>query len=362
MAAEIMQSSPMLVAGGAGFLGSHLCERLIGQGRPVLCVDNFVTGELHNIARLMEDSRFRLQRHDVSDPFEVAALGGIFNLACPASPVHYQADPIRTTMTSVRGTYNLLEIARSAGVRILQASTSEVYGDPAIHPQSEAYWGHVNPTGLRACYDEGKRCAESLCFDYQRKHDVEVRVARIFNTYGPGMQIGDGRVVSNFIVQALRNQPLTIYGNGDQTRSFCYVDDLVEALLAFMDAPRGLRSPMNLGNPEEFTVLELAELVIELTGSHSRMIFLPLPHDDPTQRCPNIELARQQLDWNPRVRLREGLTRTILYFERMLEHQRSRVRKGIKVAPVQGSGTAGKVAAETAGLGPGVLEISHVRR
>jgi UDP-glucuronate decarboxylase len=362
MAVEFVQSSCMLVAGGAGFLGSHLCERLIGQDRPVLCIDNFVTGEPHNIVHLTGNSRFRLQRHDISEPLDVAGIGGIFNLACPASPVHYQADPIRTTMTSVRGAYNLLEIARRAGVRILQASTSEVYGDPAIHPQTEAYWGHVNPTGVRACYDEGKRCAESLCFDYQRKHGVQVRVARIFNTYGPGMQIDDGRVVSNFIVQALRNQPITIYGTGEQTRSFCYVDDLIDALLAFMDAPGGIKSPMNLGNPEEFTVLELAEIVIDLTGSRSRMSFLPLPHDDPTQRRPNIDLARQQLGWTPRVPLREGLTLTIHHLERMLTRQRTRIRKGMKAAPGASARPAAEIAPQTDGVGQGILEISHVRR
>jgi UDP-glucuronate decarboxylase len=363
MAAEFTQSYPLLVAGGAGFLGSHLCERLLRQDRPVLCVDNFVTGELHNIAHLRDDPRFTLQQHDISDPLEIREVGGIFNLACPASPVHYQADPIRTTMTSVRGAYNLLEIARLTGVRILQASTSEVYGDPAMHPQLEAYWGHVNPTGLRACYDEGKRCAESLCFDFQRKHAVRVRVARIFNTYGPGMQVADGRVVSNFIVQALRNQPITIYGSGEQTRSFCYVDDLIEALLAFMDAPDSVKSPMNLGNPGEFTVLELAQLVIELTGSRSRMIFLPLPHDDPTQRCPNIDLARQQLGWKPRVPLREGLERTIQYFERMLSKQRQlRTRKTIKGAAGDGARAAVNVVPEAAAIGAGLLEVSHVRR
>jgi UDP-glucuronate decarboxylase len=257
----------------------------------------------------------------------VSGIRGIYNLACPASPVHYQADPVRTTMTSVRGAHNLLEMARSSHVPMLQASTSEVYGDPAIHPQSESYWGHVNPTGVRACYDEGKRCAESLCFDYQRKHAVDVRVARIFNTYGPGMQVGDGRVVSNFIVQALRNEPITIYGRGEQTRSFCYVDDLIDALLAFMDAPAGIRSPMNLGNPDEFTILELAELVIELTGSRSRAVFLPLPHDDPTQRCPDIGLAHQQLGWRPRVALREGLARTIIFFDSVLQREHSAARK-----------------------------------
>lgn len=318
MASELKQSPPVLVAGGAGFLGSHLCERLVQRGCAVLCMDSFITGELTNVMHLTRETSFLVHRHDISEPFEVSEVGAIFNLACPASPVHYQADPIHTTMTSVRGTYNLLEMARRRHARMLQASTSEVYGDPAVHPQSESYWGHVNPTGLRACYDEGKRCAESLCFDYHRRHDVDVRVARIFNTYGPGMQVGDGRVVSNFIVQALRNEPITIYGKGEQTRSFCYVDDLIEALLAFMDAPSQVLSPMNLGNPEEFTIRDLAELVVELTGSRSPTRFLPLPHDDPTQRCPNIDLARAQLGWRPRIRLREGLVRTIDYFDRVL--------------------------------------------
>jgi UDP-glucuronate decarboxylase len=319
MASELKQSRSVLVAGGAGFLGSHLCERLVQRGLQVLCVDSFITGELMNVTHLARHASFLVHRHDISEPFEVSDVGAIFNLACPASPVHYQADPIHTTMTSVRGTYNLLEMARRKNARMLQASTSEVYGDPAVHPQPESYWGNVNPIGVRACYDEGKRCAESLCFDYHRKHDMEVRVVRIFNTYGPGMQVGDGRVISNFIVQALRNEPITIYGKGEQTRSFCYIDDLIEGLLAFMEAPRGVLSPMNLGNPEEFTILELAELVIELTGSRSRAVFRPLPHDDPTQRCPNIDLARGQLGWRPRIGLREGLAHTIVHFDQVLQ-------------------------------------------
>ena len=319
---ESTPSSPVLVAGGAGFLGSHLCERLVRNGSAVLCLDNFTTGELLNVVHLNRTASFLVRRHDISDPLDVSEVGRIFNLACPASPVHYQADPIHTTMTSVRGTFNLLEMARRHDVRMLQASTSEVYGDPAVHPQDESYWGHVNPTGVRACYDEGKRCAESLCFDYQRKYGVDVRVARIFNTYGPGMQVGDGRVISNFIVQALLNEPLTIYGQGQQTRSFCYVDDLIAGLCALMDAPPGVASPMNIGNPEEFTILELAELVIELTGSRSRMVFLQLPHDDPTQRCPNIERARRELGWQPRVPLRQGLSRTILHFDQVLQRQK----------------------------------------
>jgi UDP-glucuronate decarboxylase len=301
----------MVVAGGAGFLGSHLCERLLRRGHCVLCIDDLSTGALANLDELMEEPRFRLTLHDIAEPLEIDEPIGIFNLACPASPVHYQADPVRTTLTSVQGTYHLLELARRCGAPMLQASTSEVYGDPTIHPQSECYWGYVNPAGVRSCYDEGKRCAESLCFDYRRTNGVDVRVARIFNTYGPRMAAADGRVVTNFIVQALRSQPLTIYGNGSQTRSFCYVDDLIEALVLLMSAAREVKTPMNLGNPEEFTILELAELVIELTGSRSRMIFRPLPGDDPTQRCPDIELARRELGWQPRVALREGLARTI---------------------------------------------------
>jgi UDP-glucuronate decarboxylase len=322
-----MQSAPMLVAGGAGFLGSHLCKRLLQQNTPVLCLDSLVTGKRANVATLASDRRFVLREFDVSEAFELDDIRGIFNLACPASPLHYQADPIRTTMTSVRGTYNLLEIARSTGTPFLQASTSEVYGDPSVHPQTEGYWGNVNPTGLRACYDEGKRCAESLCFDYQRTHGVDVRVARIFNTYGPRMQIGDGRVVSNFIVQALKHEPITIYGDGRQTRSFCYVDDLIEGLVRLMHAAAGVKSPMNIGNPEEFTILELAELVLEMTHSRSRLNFLPLPSDDPTQRCPDISLATRQLDWKPRVALREGLQRTIEYFNRELGAQLPRRRR-----------------------------------
>jgi UDP-glucuronate decarboxylase len=318
---------PLVVAGGAGFLGSHLCERLLGEQRTVLCVDNFHTGSERNIEHLLGNPNFASRRWDISEPLALFACGGVFNLACPASPNHYQADPVRTTMTSVKGAYNMLELARSTGARMLQASTSEVYGDPVVHPQTEAYWGHVNPTGIRACYDEGKRCAESLCFDYQRHHHVDVKVARIFNTYGPRMQIQDGRVVSNFIVQALRNEPLTIYGDGTQTRSFCYVDDLIEAFIRLMAHPAPLRSAMNLGNPEEFTIRELAELVLQLTGSSSRVVFRPLPSDDPVQRCPNIDLARKQLDWKPRVPLKQGLERTILYFDRVLAQTKARRRK-----------------------------------
>jgi UDP-glucuronate decarboxylase len=341
-------SAPMIVAGGAGFLGSHLCERLVRQNVPVVCMDSLVTGSLTNLACLNGDARFRMTQIDVSDPIEMDNVRGLFNLACPASPVHYQADPIRTTMTSVRGTYNLLEVARVTGARLLHASTSEVYGDPSVHPQTEGYWGNVNPTGPRACYDEGKRCAESLCFDYQRTHGVDVRVARIFNTYGPRMQIADGRVVSNFIVQALQNEPITIYGKGKQTRSFCYVEDLIEALVAFMNATGQIRSPMNLGNPEEFTILELAELTLQLTGSRSRLVFLPLPSDDPTQRCPDISLAKQQLGWQPRVPLRAGLQKTIDYFDALLRTQLSRRPRRLRKKPL-------------AEVEPAALEVEHVR-
>lgn len=334
MTRKITTDRPVLVAGGAGFLGSHLCERLRQQGKQVICVDNLETGDLRNVEHLMGEPEFIFRRHDIGEPLNIGKPGCIFNLACPASPVHYQADPIRTTMTSVRGTFNLLECARTVSAQMLQASTSEVYGDPTVHPQSEGYWGHVNPNGIRSCYDEGKRCAESLCFDYRRKHGVEIRVARIFNTYGPRMQVADGRVVSNFVVQALRNRPLTIYGDGNQTRSFCYVDDLIDGLIRLMNAPHGVSSPMNLGNPEEFTVLELARLVIDLTGSRSRMTFLPLPSDDPTQRCPVIELAQRELDWQPRVKLRDGLRRTVEYFEAVLSkgqlrHRRSAVAREV---------------------------------
>lgn len=348
---------PLLVAGGAGFLGSHLCERLMDRKASVLCVDSLLTGDPGNVAHLSASPHFELRRVDVSEPLQIGPVRGIFNLACPASPVHYQADPVRTTLTSVRGAHHLLELARQSGVRMLQASTSEVYGEPAVHPQTESYWGHVNPTGMRACYDEGKRCAESLCFDYARKYGVDVRVARIFNTYGPRMQANDGRVVSNFIVQALLNEPITIYGTGSQTRSFCYVDDLIEALIAFMDAPAGVPSPMNLGNPQEFTILELAELVIELTGSRSRLLFMPLPSDDPTQRCPNIERAREHLQWQPKVPLREGLRRTMLYLESVLEQPRRRATRSVRNAK-----PAAQRPTETAGQVRGPLETIHVRR
>ena len=308
---------PVLVAGGAGFVGSHLCERLLQQKRAVICVDDFNTGSMRNIELLLGDPNFRLLRHDVIEPLHMD-VGEVYNLACPASPVHYQTNPVRTTMTSVMGAYNLLQLATLAGAKFLQASTSEVYGDPHVHPQPEEYWGNVNPIGIRSCYDEGKRCAESLCFDFRRTRDLDVRVARIFNTYGPRMQVNDGRVVSNFIVQALRNDPITIYGEGRQTRSFCYVDDLVDAFIAFMSAARSVPSPMNLANPNEFTMLELADLIVRLTGSSSRIVFEPLPGDDPAQRKPIIDRAVAQLGWSPKIGIEEGLRRTIEYFDGVL--------------------------------------------
>ncbi len=303
-----------LVTGGAGFIGSHLCEKLVATNCEVLCIDNYYTGSRQNVAALLGDPCFELIRHDVTFPLYVE-VDRIFNLACPASPVHYQHDPVQTTKTSVHGAINMLGLAKRVRARILQASTSEVYGDPHVHPQSESYWGNVNPIGPRACYDEGKRCAETLFFDYHRQHGVDIRVARIFNTYGPRMRPDDGRVVSNFIVQALRDAPITIYGDGSQTRSFCYVDDLVDALMRFMDAPPGTTGPINLGNPVELTMLELAELVLRLTGSRARLAFKPLPADDPKQRRPDIDLARRTLDgWTPVTPIEEGLRRTIDYF------------------------------------------------
>lgn len=302
-----------LVTGGAGFLGSHLCERLIERGHEVLCVDNFYTGSRSNIASLMRHPRFEVLRHDVTFPLYVE-VDEIYNLACPASPMHYQHDPVQTTKTSVHGAINMLGLAKRLGVKILQASTSEVYGDPGSHPQHEGYWGHVNPVGLRSCYDEGKRCAETLFMDYHRQHGLQVKIARIFNTHGPRMRPDDGRVVSNFINQALRGQPITIYGDGSQTRAFCYVDDLIEGLTALMNTPASFTGPVNLGNPVETSMLQLAERVLTLTGSSSRLIFEALPSDDPVQRCPDISLAREQLKWWPRVGLDQGLTATIGYF------------------------------------------------
>ena len=307
----------VMVTGGAGFLGSHLCERLVSDQRDVLCIDNFFTGTRANIRHLLQSDYFELQRHDITFPLYVE-VGQIFNLACPASPVHYQHDPVQTTKTSVHGAINMLGLAKRVGARILQASTSEVYGDPAVHPQTENYWGNVNPIGVRACYDEGKRCAETLFFDYHRQHRLDIKVARIFNTYGPRMQPDDGRVVSNFIVQALKGQDLTIFGNGQQTRSFCYVDDLIEALVRMMASGIGFSGPVNLGNPVEYTMLELAENVIRLTGSQSRLIHMPLPSDDPKQRRPDISLAKRELDWEPSVSLLDGLVPTIAYFRKLL--------------------------------------------
>jgi len=307
----------VMVTGGAGFLGSHLCERLLAAGRDVLCVDNFFTGSKDNIRHLLADTRFEVLRHDVTFPLYVE-VGSIYNLACPASPIHYQHDPVQTTKTSVHGAINMLGLAKRLGARILQASTSEVYGSPSVHPQTEGYWGNVNPIGIRACYDEGKRCAETLFFDYHRQHGLEIRVARIFNTYGPRMHPSDGRVVSNFIVQALKGAPITVYGDGSQTRSFCYVDDLVDGLVRLMEAPAPLTGPVNLGNPGEYTILELAERIIALTGSSSTIERRPLPSDDPLQRCPDIALATTTLDWEPRVALDQGLEKTIAYFRDLL--------------------------------------------
>jgi len=309
----------ILITGGAGFIGSHLCERLLADGHSVLCADNFYTGTRDNVLHLLENPRFELQRHDVTFPL-YAEVMRIYNLACPASPVHYQWDPVQTTKTSVHGAINMLGLAKRLRVPILQASTSEVYGDPEEHPQTERYWGHVNPIGVRSCYDEGKRCAETLFFDYHRQHHISIKVARIFNTYGPRMHPRDGRVVSNFIVQALRNRPITLYGDGLQTRSFCYVDDLVDGLIRLMNTPAEVTGPINLGNPGEFTMLELAQQIRELTGSSSSIEFQPLPSDDPRQRCPDITQALERLDWKPTIPLREGLLKTITYFEGML-HQ-----------------------------------------
>jgi UDP-glucuronate decarboxylase len=304
----------VLVTGGAGFLGSHLCERLVAEGCDVLCVDNLFTGTKANISHLIAKTNFEFLRHDITFPLYVE-MDEIYNLACPASPIHYQFDPVQTTKTSVHGAINMLGLAKRTKAKIFQASTSEVYGDPQVHPQPETYWGHVNPIGYRACYDEGKRCAETLFFDYRRQHGLRIKVARIFNTYGPRMHPNDGRVVSNFIVQALKGEPITVFGKGDQTRSFCFVDDLVEAFIRLMDTPDDFPGPVNLGNPGEFTILELAETIIRLTGSTSKISFEPLPQDDPLQRKPDIDLAREKLGWEPKVKLEEGLARTIAFFE-----------------------------------------------
>jgi len=307
----------VMVTGGAGFLGSHLCERLIAQGHDVLCVDNFFTGSKHNILALLSEPRFELMRHDVTFPLYVE-VDEIYNLACPASPIHYQHDPVQTTKTSVHGAINMLGLAKRLRARIFQASTSEVYGDPEVHPQPESYWGHVNPIGFRSCYDEGKRCAETLFFDYRRQHQLSIKVARIFNTYGPRMHPNDGRVVSNFIIQALRGEDITLYGDGEQTRAFCYVSDLIDAFVGFMATGDEETGPLNLGNPAEFTVRELAELVVELTGSASRLTHKTLPADDPKQRQPDISRAKALLAWEPKTALREGLIETIGYFDRLL--------------------------------------------
>jgi UDP-glucuronate decarboxylase len=309
----------ILVTGGAGFLGSHLCKKLLNKGNEVLCVDNLFTGRKQNVHDLLDFKNFEFLRHDITSPLYVE-VDEIYNLACPASPIHYQFDPVQTTKTSVMGSINMLGLAKRLKIKVLQASTSEVYGDPSIHPQPESYWGNVNTTGPRACYDEGKRCAETLFFDYHRQHQVKIKVMRIFNTYGPHMQANDGRVVSNFIMQALYNQPITIYGMGTQTRSFCYVDDLIEGMYSLMQTPEGITGPINIGNPGEFSMIELAQNIIELTGSKSELVFKPLPIDDPQQRKPDITLARELLGWEPKVPLRTGLVNTIAYFENQLTH------------------------------------------
>ena len=314
---ENYRTKRILVTGGAGFLGSHLCDRLLAGGHEVVCVDNFFTGSKQNVVHLRDEPRFEVIRHDVTFPLYLE-VDEIMNLACPASPIHYQTDPVQTTKTSVHGAINVLGLAKRLGCKIFQASTSEVYGDPQVHPQTENYWGHVNPVGIRSCYDEGKRCAETLFFDYHRQVGLRIKVARIFNTYGPRMHPNDGRVVSNFIVQALRGDPLTIYGDGEQTRSFCYVDDLIEGFVRLMETPDSVTGPINLGNPGEFTVGELARRVLDLTGSKSELRHLPLPQDDPVRRQPDITLARKTLDWEPRTPLSEGLPRTIEYFDAFL--------------------------------------------
>lgn len=310
-------SKRIIVTGGAGFLGSHLCEKLLNERHEVICVDNFYTGRRANIAHLTSNPYFEVIRHDITFPL-YAEVDEIYNLACPASPIHYQFDPVQTTKTSVHGAINMLGLAKRIKAKILQASTSEVYGDPAVHPQQEGYWGNVNPIGIRSCYDEGKRCAETLFFDYHRQHQLSIKVARIFNTYGPRMHPNDGRVVSNFIMQSLRNEEITVYGDGSQSRSFCYVEDLVDGLIRLMNSPDDFTGPVNLGNPVEFTILELAEKVIEMTGSKSKISFKPLPSDDPRQRQPDITLARTQLAWEPRINLEEGLKKTIEYFKSIM--------------------------------------------
>jgi UDP-glucuronate decarboxylase len=317
-------SKRILVTGGAGFLGSHLCERLLNGGHEVLCVDNFYTGRRANIAHLISNPYFEVMRHDICFPLYVE-VDEIYNLACPASPIHYQFDPVQTTKTSVHGSINMLGLAKRVKSKILQASTSEVYGDPTVHPQAESYWGNVNPVGQRSCYDEGKRCAETLFFDYYRQHKLKIKVARIFNTYGPRMHPNDGRVVSNFIVQALKGEDITVYGDGKQTRSFCYVDDLIDGLVKLMDSPDGFTGPVNLGNPDEFSILELAQMIIKMTASKSKIVFKPLPSDDPVQRCPDINLAKENLHWEPEVKLKDGLVKTIGFFDELLSRKKHAV-------------------------------------
>ena len=312
-----MTMKKILVTGGAGFLGSHLCDLLIKKGHDVLCVDNFYTGSKDNVSHLISNPKFELLRHDVTFPLYIE-VDQIYNLACPASPIHYQHDPVQTTKTSVHGAINMLGLAKRTGARILQASTSELYGDPEVHPQVESYWGKVNPIGVRSCYDEGKRCAETLFFDYFRQHQLEIKVLRIFNTYGPRMHPNDGRVVSNFIVQALKNEPISIYGDGLQTRSFCYVDDLIEGMIKMMESDKAITGPINLGNPHEFTMIELAELVIRLTKSQSKITFKPLPEDDPKQRQPDISSAKNLLNWTPNIELENGIKLTIEYFKKRI--------------------------------------------
>lgn len=310
----------VLITGGAGFLGSHLSRRLLQDSCEVLCLDNYFTGNKENILDLMDHPFFELMRHDVTFPLYIE-VDQIYNLACPASPIHYQHDPVQTLKTSVHGAINMLGLAKRIGAKIFQASTSEVYGDPNIHPQPESYWGNVNPIGIRSCYDEGKRCAETLFFDYHRQHNLNIRVGRLFNTYGPNMHPNDGRVVSNFIIQALKNEPITIYGEGQQTRSFCYVDDLIELMVRFMNDEKNFTGPLNMGNPGEFTIKELAEIVLELTGSKSELSYVDLPKDDPQQRKPDISTAKERYDWTPQVQLKDGLLKTIDYFDNLLQHQ-----------------------------------------
>ncbi len=313
---KVSNRKRILVTGGAGFLGSHLCERLLDDGNDVLCLDNFYSGTKDNINHLIPNPNFEIMRHDVTFPVYVE-VDEIYNLACPASPIHYQWDPVQTTKTSVIGAINILGLAKRTKAKVFQASTSEVYGDPTVHPQEESYWGNVNPIGIRSCYDEGKRCAETLFFDYRRQHNVKIKIARLFNTYGPRMHPNDGRVVSNFIMQALQNKPITIYGDGSQTRSFCYVDDLIDVMIKIMATDDDITGPMNIGNPKEFTILELAQSIIELTNSKSTIEFLPLPEDDPTQRQPDISLTKKNTQWVPKIELREGLISTINYFKQL---------------------------------------------